>query len=75
MTKSSDTKKRKVSELSANAYYSTQVGKWSARSVDDLNLFLGHFDTEKKAKQAILDYAKVYGDTEKKPKKSKNTIY
>lgn len=67
-------KKRKSQELSLDekhVYFSVKSNKWIGRSMDDLNLFLGHFDTEQKAKKAVLDYAKIYG---KQNKKGKNII-
>ena len=76
-TKSTETKKRKCAEPSVDevsVYYSPTVAKWVGRSLDDLHLFLGHFDTEQKAKRAVLDYAKIYGRGVKTNKKGKNTI-
>lgn len=81
-TKSTETKKRKCAEPSVDevsVYYSSTVAKWVGRSLDDLHLFLGHFDTEQKAKKAVLDYAKFYGGGEtdlksKQIKKGKNSI-
>ena len=81
-TKSTETKKRKCAEPSVDkvkVYYSSSVAKWVGRSLDDLHLFLGHFDTEQKAKKAVLDYAKIYGRGEtdlksKQMKKQKRSI-
>jgi len=61
--------KRKKEDGQAGVSFCEKTQKWRAKSLDNLNLFLGFHDTEKLACKQVVEYAKFYGTDDKKGKK------